>query len=247
MASVQVFFTLVAMAMLFAMPLPGQAEVLTYNFVSLGGDDYFKGTFSYDTSGDPHRQLVPFSFTEHYGSEVLAGFAVVYIATNSGIVRLQFCSGSFGHVSAKDGNLLEYGNLALYFSNITTNLSQPLPLPILPKSNYQWWNGSGSLLSATLRLPPQGNEQLQGQNLARRDQIFTLVLLGIGVLVVLRYAWRYRQLIADEVKLLTNEIKPILNCFISASNRAREPVRIDALEVDTEFTYSKKPEWRIGL
>ena len=239
MISNRVSFTLIAMAMLLMMSLPGQAEVLTYDFASLGGDDYFKGTFSYDTSGDPHRQLVPLSFTEHYSGEVLAGFAVIYVAPNSGIVRLQFCSGSFGPVFGKDGNLLEYGNLTLYFSNMTTNLSQPLPLPILPKSNYQWWNGSGSLLSATLRLPSQGNEQLQGQNLARRDQIFTFVLLGIGVLVILGYAWRYRQLIADEVRLVTNEMKPILNCFISASNQAREPVRIDALEVDTEFTYSK--------
>ena len=100
MTSKRVLFILAAIAILPVIPLTGRAEILTYHFVSSEGADSFRGTFSYDTSDDPYRQLVPFSFTEKQGGKAFTGFAVIYLAPNSGIVRLQFCSGSFdgGHV-----------------------------------------------------------------------------------------------------------------------------------------------------
>jgi hypothetical protein len=235
MGSFRILFMLVAMATPLVMPLSGHTEILTYDFVNLEGSDYFRGTFSYDTSGDPHRQLAPFSFTE----------GQIYLAPNSGVVRIHFTSGSFGFVSIKSGDLLANGNLTLYFSNTTTNLAQPLPLPILSESNYQWWNGSGSLFSLILHSLPQGNEQMflqgneqiQSQDLTRRDQIFTLVLFGMVVLGVLGYGWRHRQEIETEIRLLTNEIKPVMELLMVSWSRTPPPVGIE-----TNVTYEEELE-----
>ena len=244
MGSFRVLFMLVAMATPLVMPLSGHTEILTYDFVNLEGSDYFRGTFSYDTSGDPHRQLVPFSFTEESGGKVFSGFAVIYLAPNSGIARIHFTSGSFGFVSIKSGDLRANGNLTLYFSNTTTNLAQPLPLPILSESHYQWWNGSGSLFSLilhslpqelTLRNFPQTNKQIQAQDLTRRDEIFTLVLFGMAVLSVLGYGWRHRQEIETEIMLLMNEIKPWLDGFADALTTAHRPELETALKYEEEL------------
>ena len=193
----RVLFILVVMAVLLEMPLLGQTKILSYDFVSGEGNDYFSGTFSYDTVNNLHRQVVPFSFTESYGSKVLDGFAIIYLRPDSGIVRLSFCGCSFG----LDFDQHEHGELTLSFSDTTMNLSRPLPLPMLTETDYGWWGGSGTLLSLTVHRPSQEHELLQWikTDYGLRDNIFALTLFSLGIIGTAIY-WQRRKRAASHEK-----------------------------------------------
>lgn len=190
MIYLRVFFIFIGTASLLAPQAVSQTETLAYDFVNEGEGDYFQGTFSYDLSKNPHRQTVPLSFTESDGGKVLTGFAIIYLQPNSGIVRLEFCGCSFGLGFDQH----EHGKLTLSFSDTTMNLSRPLPLPMLTKTNYHWWGGSGTLLSLTVHRSSQeyGFYQRLKADYGLRDNIFLLALVSIGIIGTAIY-WRRKS------------------------------------------------------
>ena len=89
----------------------------------------------------------------------------------------------------------------------------------------------------------QSQTGMQGQNLARRDQIFTLVLFGIVVLGVLGYCWRHRQEIETEVKLLANEIKLWAEWYARIWTETRYEPSAEYGEAEEGYWETEKESW----